>query len=102
MARGTSMGFGSPTDARVDAQRIETQQNYLNGAAMLVSARFVTVAGPMREDYFLYCEEVEWCLRARALGLTLGFAQAAKVLHYQGTSTGNPSPKGYGANDRML
>lgn len=90
MARGTSIGFGRDPTAAVDASRIEGEQNYLNGAAMLVSRRFVEVAGLMREDYFLYCEEVEWCLRAGALGLKLGFAEKAKVLHYQGTSTGNP------------
>jgi hypothetical protein len=56
---------------------------------MLVSRRFVETAGPMREDYFLYCEEVEWCLRAQRAGLTLGFAPGALVLHHQGTTTGN-------------
>ena len=55
---------------------------------MLVGRRFWETAGPMREDYFLYCEEVEWCLRAIELGLRLGFAPKAVVLHQQGASTG--------------
>jgi GT2 family glycosyltransferase len=44
----------------------------------------------MREEYFLYCEEVEWCLRGLDRGMRLGFAPGALVLHYQGTTTGNP------------
>lgn len=88
LARGVALGIGSPIDAHVDAARVERIQNYLNGAAMLISRRFLAIAGPMREDYFLYCEEVEWCLRGIAKGLKLGFAPSALVLHRQGTTTG--------------
>lgn len=91
LARAVSIGHGTLLETPVDAQAIEARQNYLNGASMLVSRRFVDVAGFMREDYFLYCEEVEWCLRARTRGLKLGFAPDAAVLHEQGTSTGNSS-----------
>jgi hypothetical protein len=89
LARAVSLGIGTPLGLAPDAGRIEATQNYLNGASMLVSRRFVEQAGLMNEDYFLYCEEVEWCLRAREGGLKLGFAPDALVLHEQGTSTGN-------------
>ena len=55
---------------------------------MLVSRQFRTRAGPLREDYFLYCEEVEWCIRAARQGLRLGFAAGARIMHAQGTTTG--------------
>lgn len=89
LARPQSIGIGSLLEAGVDAALIERTQSYLNGASMLVGRRFVEVAGPMREEYFLYCEEVEWCLRAVALGLRLGFAPDALVRHNQGTTTGS-------------
>ena len=76
-------------DVRPDPAEIERRQTYLNGASMMVGKRFLAVCGPMAEHYFLYCEEVEWCLRARRLGLRLGFAPDALVLHHQGTTTGN-------------
>jgi N-acetylglucosaminyl-diphospho-decaprenol L-rhamnosyltransferase len=91
IARAVSIGHGSSLDSRPDAALIERQQNYLNGASMMVSRRFLEIAGPMREEYFLYCEEVEWCLRALARGVKLGFAPGALVLHHQGTTTGNAS-----------
>ncbi|HEX4180766.1 MAG TPA: glycosyltransferase family 2 protein [Caulobacteraceae bacterium] len=87
-ARAVSIGHGGSQSAPIDAGAIERRQNYLNGASMLVGRRFLEKAGLMREDYFLYCEEVEWCLRAQTLGLRLGFAPEAVVLHYQGTTTG--------------
>lgn len=88
MARAESLGIGRRLGDPVDAAWVERTQNYLNGAAMLISRRFLERAGPMREEYFLYCEEVEWCLRALELGLKLGFAPDARVLHAQGTTTG--------------
>jgi GT2 family glycosyltransferase len=87
-ARAVSLGNGASINDAIDAAAIERNQNYLLGASMLVSRRFVEVGGVMREDYFLYCEEVEWCLRAARAGLRLGFAPDARVLHHQGTTTG--------------
>ena len=89
MARAVSIGHGTPLDEAADPRAVERGQTYLNGAAMLVSRRFVEVTGPLREEYFLYCEEVEWCLRALAKGMRLGFAPDARVLHQAGTTTGS-------------
>lgn len=85
---GASIGMFSEVDAEVDVAAIEAKMNYLSGASMLVSRTFVERVGPMREDYFLYSEEVEWFLRARRLGMKLGFAPTARVVHFQGTTTG--------------
>lgn len=89
MARAVSLGYGTPAGARANRAEIEGRQNYINGAAMLVGRRYVERVGLMREDYFLYCEEVEWGLRGVAAGMRLGFAPEAAVLHHHGASTGN-------------
>jgi GT2 family glycosyltransferase len=89
LARAVSMGHGAPLTDAVDPARVERTQSYLNGASMLMGRRFLENTGPMREEYFLYCEEVEWCLRGLARGMRLGYAPGALVLHHQGTSTGN-------------
>lgn len=88
LGRSEALGRGASLAAQVDTDWVEHTQNYIDGAAMLISRRFMGVVGPMREDYFLYCEEVEWFLRAIDLGLKLGFAADAKVLHKQGATTG--------------
>ena len=89
LARAVSIGHGSPLSARPDPAKIERSQNYLNGASMMVGRRFVETVGPMPEEYFLYCEEVEWCLRGGQRGMRLGFAPDALVLHHAGTTTGS-------------
>ncbi len=89
MARAVSIGHGGALADAVDPQAIEASMDYLLGASMLISARFVEVTGLMRDDYFLYGEEVEWCLRGKALGMRLGFAPTALVMHGQGGTTGS-------------
>jgi N-acetylglucosaminyl-diphospho-decaprenol L-rhamnosyltransferase len=86
--RFASIGYGSfPNEAMQEAQ-IERCQNFLSGASMMVGQAFLRRTGEMREDYFLYGEEVAWCIEAVRHGLRLGFCGDAKVIHYQGTSTG--------------
>lgn len=88
LARTESIGLGEPSTAPAETRKIEARQTYLNGASMLVGRRFIETVGLMREEYFLYCEEVEWCQRGLGLGMRLGFAPEARVLHDQGSTTG--------------
>jgi GT2 family glycosyltransferase len=87
-ARPISIDHGKPRPASIDPQRIEARMNYIVGASMLISRGFVDRVGLLRDDYFLYCEEVEWCLRAGKLGERLGYTPDAVVLHAHGTTTG--------------
>ena len=89
LARAEAIGRGRRVGAATDAKAVERDQSFIMGASLLASRRFIEVAGPMREDYFLYGEEIEWCLRATALGLKLGFAPGAVVRHHQGATTGS-------------
>lgn len=89
LARAESMGHGSQLSDHPRTTDIEERQNYLNGASMMVGRRFVNATGPMQEEYFLYCEEVEWCLRGLKRGMRLGYAADAAVLHHAGTTTGS-------------
>ena len=89
LARAVSIGMGARLSDPVDPAAIEARMNYVLGASMLVDRLFVERVGLMRDEYFLYCEEVEWGLRARKLGLKLGFAPDARVRHDQGSTTGS-------------
>jgi N-acetylglucosaminyl-diphospho-decaprenol L-rhamnosyltransferase len=91
LARATSLDHGRPMNDPVDTPALEARVNYLTGASMLVSRSFVEKAGVMQEDYFLYVEEIEWCLRAGKAGLRFGLAPEARVLHHKGTTTGGVS-----------
>ena len=64
--------------------------DYVIGANMVVSRDFLAGIGPMREDYFLYYEEVDWALRRG--DLPLAYAADAPVLHHGGTAIGTGRP----------
>jgi N-acetylglucosaminyl-diphospho-decaprenol L-rhamnosyltransferase len=89
LARAVSIDHGALAAAA--SPKIDLRPDYLSGASMLVSRAFIDRVGKMREDYFLYGEEVEWCLRASARGVRLAVASDANVLHQQGTTTGSVS-----------
>jgi GT2 family glycosyltransferase len=88
LGRPVSIGRGTSMATHVSPADIERRQNYLNGASFLVDRRFLEIVGPMREDYFLYCEEAEWCIRGLQRGARLGYANDAVVVHSQGATTG--------------
>lgn len=99
LARCESIGIGAPISDTPNVTAVEAQTDYILGASMLVGRQMVDRVGLMREDYFLYCEEVEWGLRARAAGLTFGLAPDALVAHDQGGTTG--SAMGHRERPRM-
>ena len=67
----------------------EADLDYVSGAHMLVSREFVAQVGLMSENYFLYFEEVDWCLRRGDFPLL--FCKDAAVHHYGGVSIGSPT-----------
>jgi N-acetylglucosaminyl-diphospho-decaprenol L-rhamnosyltransferase len=88
LARAVMVGRGTPTTALNGYSPDIARLNYLVGAAFLVNRDFVSRVGLMREDYFLYCEEVEWFLRAQSVGLGIDVAFGAMIMHAHGTTTG--------------
>lgn len=62
---------------------------FISGANMVASRRFYDEVGPMREDYFLYYEEVDWAMRRGKLPLVV--AEGFLVWHHAGTAIGSPT-----------
>ena len=54
---------------------------FVTGCAMLISRPAWTTVGPLPECYFMYFEDAEYCLRARAAGLPVLYAPRAVVRH---------------------
>ncbi|MEM6644245.1 MAG: glycosyltransferase family 2 protein [Bacteroidota bacterium] len=42
--------------------------DYMNGSALLGRVEAIRQFGPMRDEFFIYFEETEWCLRAKDHG----------------------------------
>jgi GT2 family glycosyltransferase len=62
--------------------------DWVSGASMMVRSRVFADIGLLDEGYFLYFEEVDFCLRARRAGWTCWYVPASRVVHLVGRSTG--------------
>jgi len=61
--------------------------DYISGACMLVKREVIEKIGLMLEQYFLYFEDVEWCLKTRKVGYKCVLVPEAKIWHKVSSST---------------
>lgn len=73
--------------AQVPADRLEPA-DWVTGASMIVRAEVFRDVGLLDEGYFLYFEEVDFCLNARRAGWTCWHVPDSAVVHLIGRSTG--------------
>ena len=62
--------------------------DWVSGACMAVRREVLDAVGPFDEAFFLYYEEVDFCRRARRAGWSCWFLAEARVVHFEGASTG--------------
>lgn len=58
------------------------------GATMMLRAEVIQQVGMFDEQFFMYCEEVDWAWRIRRAGWRIACVPAALVVHLGGQSTG--------------
>ena len=61
---------------------------YLTGCCLLATAEAWKKVGPLDERYFIYAEDADWSLRARAAGFRLLFVPTARLWHQVSASSG--------------
>ena len=76
-------GMGSPGDA-LPAEPFET--DYITGASLFARTDLLRSVGFLPEDYFLYFEETDWCLRARSQGHKLMVFPETRLAHHKRSS----------------
>jgi GT2 family glycosyltransferase len=92
---GQSQGIGNnkPISTPFDPKRVVDQTDFVVGASLAVSRRFLETIGPMEDRYFLYFEEIDWAAR-NDRRFTIGFAHGATVFHKEGGSIGSSGQPG--------
>ena len=61
---------------------------YVSGCAMLVRREVFRVTGLIDERFFMYCEDVDFCLRAAAAGFGIDVVESAAMYHKVSASSG--------------
>jgi len=67
--------------------------DWVSGACMAIRRQVLDATGPFDERFFLYYEEVDLCRRAALAGWSCWFVAEARVVHFEGASTGIKEPR---------
>jgi len=78
MGRAKLIGFGEIDEGQWDR---ELKLDFIMGASLMVTRATVERVGLMSEDYFLYWEESDWCLRMKRAQMRLRYAWESRVYH---------------------
>jgi len=87
LPRPVAIGLGDDLSAAHDLSAIETIMDSPSGASLYATRSCVEKIGLMDDTYFLFYEDIDWGVRAKALGL--GYASGSVVAHKRGTTTGS-------------
>jgi GT2 family glycosyltransferase len=61
--------------------------DWISGAAMCLRRKAVDDVGALDERFYMYCEDMEWCYRARLAGWRIYYAPTAVITHLGGRSS---------------
>ena len=76
---------------RAQYMKVEST-DYITGCCLLASREAWLKVGPLDERYFIYAEDADWSLRARAAGYRLLFVPRARLWHKVSAASGAASP----------
>ncbi len=57
------------------------------GACLIARREAVDQIGLLDEQFFMYCEEIDWCIRMKLAGWQVWYTPAARIIHYIGQSS---------------
>ena len=66
--------------------------DWVSGASLMIRREVFTAIGLLDEKYFMYYEEVDFCLRAARAGWPCWYVPSATVVHLVGQSSGVSDP----------
>ncbi len=71
--------------AQID-DRISSDVEAVSGSLMMISRRLQEQIGYLDEAFFLFGEDLDYCLRARNAGYRVMYCPSARAMHYRGES----------------
>lgn len=71
------LGEGEPVERHAESRRVD----WATGCALFVTVDTYQRLGPFDESYFMYLEDLDWCLRGARLGIETRLVADAVVRH---------------------
>ena len=78
LTKGVHIGYDEIDERQYDEIK---KCDYLTGCCLLVKKEVVKKIGVLADDYFLYYEDTDYCLRARKAGYDCLYVPASKIWH---------------------
>lgn len=96
------VGLGAYEDGVAFQESIKV--DYVCGAALMMKKEAIEKVGVLEERFFLFCEETDWCFRAKREGFEIRTCPEAKVWHEVSASLtgGKPHADYYAMRNRLL
>jgi GT2 family glycosyltransferase len=66
--------------------------DFITGCCILLRREVIEQIGPLDSDFFVYYEETDWCVRARARGWRIQYVPQARIWHKVSATIGAASP----------
>ena len=63
---------------------------FATGCCLLLSKNIVEKVGLFDDNYFMYCEDVDYCLRCLEASISIKYNSNVRIYHKVSASTGNP------------
>lgn len=89
-ARNNCIGQFEKDNGQYD--HLTGKTGFAHGAAMMIRRDAMQKVGLMKENYFLYYEELDWCERFKKQGYTIWVNMQALIYHKESVSVGQNSP----------
>ncbi len=91
----------------VDRGQYDTEEDtpFVTGCSMMIRKSVFNYIGMLDDRYYLYLEDLDFCLRAKKAGFTLRFVPSSVLWHVNAGSTsrpGNPLQQYYITRNRLL
>jgi GT2 family glycosyltransferase len=68
------------------------QTDWVSGASMIIRREVFEAVGLLDEEYFMYYEEMDFCLQANKCGWSCWYVPESRVVHLVGQSSGVNAP----------
>lgn len=83
-SRTSSFGIHEKDSERFDKEK---DVSFISGCCMLLPVSVINSVGLMEEDYFLYCEDTDYCCRIQKHGIKLVYQPTSRIYHKVSAST---------------
>jgi GT2 family glycosyltransferase len=80
----------------------EAEVDWVSGAAFLVREEVIERVGVFDEEYFMFCEDIDWCFRAWKGGFKVVYLPSAVITHAIGRSTDKAPNRMIGRHHRSM